>query len=85
MLERFDRWEYSLRIRINLGDLGSLDAHTAHQPFLIKNESVNSFLQRGRGKIFTEARIKDHQAGAGTQLEAGAVIEIAQRVLVHKE
>src|SRR6266540_1524148 len=38
----------SLRIRVNPGDLRSLNTDPAHQPFLVENKSIHALLQRCR-------------------------------------
>ena len=70
---------------MDAGDLRAPDADAAHQPLLVEDEGIDALLERRRREILAESLVEDHQAGAGPQLEPLALVEVAERGLIHEE
>src|SRR6266481_7918105 len=76
---------HSSSVRIDLGYLRALDADATHQSLLIEDESVNTTLERRRGKILAKALVQDDKGWPGSQFPAVTVVEILKRCIVHKK
>src|SRR5262249_49023705 len=74
-----------LSVRRDLGNFRSLDTHSSHKTFLTEYIGINSLLQRGRGEVFAETFVQDHQARSTSEFPSVAFLQIIERIVVHEE
>src|SRR3546814_2861741 len=73
-----------LLFRIDLGDLGAFDGDAGHEALLVEEEHQDIVLGRGGRQRRAGALVDHHSVRRRADLPAVAVVEVAQRLLVHE-
>src|SRR5882724_2199882 len=79
------RHSLALWIRVDPGNLRSLDTDTTHQSLLVEDKSIDAFLQRCGRQVLAESRVQYNQTRSCPQFKPGAVVEILHRCIVHEK
>ena len=67
------------------GDLGPLQAETAHQAALVEEEGVDALVDGGGGERGGHSLIDDDEARAAADFPTAAAVEIPECRVVHHE
>src|SRR3546814_1059255 len=69
---------------MDLGDLGAFDGDAGHEALLVEEEHQDIVLGRGGRQRRAGALVDHHYVRRRADLPAVAVVEVAQRLLVHE-